>query len=562
MNDALFLVLRRLRRPILLIVASLAISVFGLANIPGVEIDGQTSYLGYFYAFYVMSYTATTVGFGEIPHVFSNAQRLWIIFWSYGSVVCWMYGLGVILQMIGDQAFRMALSRGSFRSRVRRLAEPFILIVGYGKTGSALAHMLDRVGYRSVILERSTEQEAQIALQEFQNQPLSLNLDGSDPEVLIDAGVTHPQCQALVAIAGDDDTTQAVAISATALNPSLRVIARTRSQFAESNLESFNKIELINPFETFAFNFGQSFAAPDKLQLEDWLTGIPGARRSNIVTPPKGHWVICGFGRFGHYIAEALTSAGLSWTAIDPSPNLPEESGLLKKPYSQETLVEAMIEHSIGIVACTDSDTVNFSAVRRARMLNPKLFVVLRQVSASNDALIEAANPNLRFNMADIMSHEVRQLITSPLLNRFIAAMRADTDDLTRRASAALAAAVGDRVPYLWVFSAWAAYPGLREAFAWNREAPFNLGDLLVHPNAPSQKLLATPLLLVRGAKEMPLPETHIALQSGDRILFAGVREARDLQRLHQLSPSPLPLIRTGVEPTRSWFFRKVFRKG
>ena len=38
-----------------------------------------------FHAFYVMSYTATTIGFGEVPHPFNDAQRLWVTFAIYLS---------------------------------------------------------------------------------------------------------------------------------------------------------------------------------------------------------------------------------------------------------------------------------------------------------------------------------------------------------------------------------------------------------------------------------------------------------------------------------------------
>ncbi|MDR0588672.1 MAG: NAD-binding protein [Burkholderiales bacterium] len=559
--EAFFLILRRLRRPILLIVVSFAISVLGLANIPGIEVNGEPTTLGYFYAFYVMSYTATTIGYGEMPVEFSDAQRAWVMVSIYISVICWGYGLGSVMEMLRDPAFRMALTRGSFASSVRRIAEPFVLIVGYGRSGTVLAHMLDRIGYRSVVVDSNETKVAQISLQEFQHAPLSITADGCDPEILVDAGVTHPQCETLVAIAGDDETTQAVAISGTALNPSLRIIARARSEMAASNLESFNKIELVNPFESFAFNLGQAFSAPEKLQLEDWLTGIPGAARPEVMKPPKGHWIICGFGRFGQYIASALTRAGVPWTAIDPTPTSPDRAGLLKKPYSQETLLEADIEHAAGIVACTDSDAINFSAVKRARSLNPKLFVVVRQVKAANAALVESSSPDSRFNQEYIMSHEVRQLITSPLLKRFLRAVRNNQEDLVAQTTERLVSAVGERVPYLWVFSAMAAYPGLREAFAWNYEAPFRVGDLLIHPLEPSRNLSATALMLVREDKEILLPESHFALRSGDRILFAGAKNVQALQRLHYYSPTPLTLMRTGKESPRSWFFSRLLPK-
>ncbi len=42
---------------------------------PRVRADGTREYMSLFHAFYVVSYTATTIGFGEIPNAFSDAQR-------------------------------------------------------------------------------------------------------------------------------------------------------------------------------------------------------------------------------------------------------------------------------------------------------------------------------------------------------------------------------------------------------------------------------------------------------------------------------------------------------
>ena len=44
-----------------------SISVVGLALIPGVDPDGEPARMSLFDAFYFMSYTATTIGFGELP---------------------------------------------------------------------------------------------------------------------------------------------------------------------------------------------------------------------------------------------------------------------------------------------------------------------------------------------------------------------------------------------------------------------------------------------------------------------------------------------------------------
>ena len=63
-----------------------------------------------FDAFYFMSYTATTIGFGELPWPFTTAQRLWVTFSIYLSVIGWAYAIGSLLTLLQDHAFRHAVA--------------------------------------------------------------------------------------------------------------------------------------------------------------------------------------------------------------------------------------------------------------------------------------------------------------------------------------------------------------------------------------------------------------------------------------------------------------------
>jgi len=77
-SETIFLVLRRMRTPLIVLIVIFAVSVLGLKLIPGQDAQGQPARMGFFDAFYIMSYTASTIGFGEIPHPFTYAQRMWV----------------------------------------------------------------------------------------------------------------------------------------------------------------------------------------------------------------------------------------------------------------------------------------------------------------------------------------------------------------------------------------------------------------------------------------------------------------------------------------------------
>ena len=585
MGDVLYLILRRLRAPLITLIVVYGISVVGLTLAPGVDPQGQPWRMGFFHAFYVMSYTATTIGFGEIPYAFTDAQRLWVTFSIYLSVIGWAYALGSVFALSQDPTFRAAASRGLFVRRVARLRQPYCVICGYGRSGRAIALALDALDVRIVIVEQDAQRASPIEIEEFRSPPLVLVADARRPEVLREAGIAKPECRAVLALTGDDEANQSIAIGTRVLDPATMVIARVADPVVHDNLADFGGVHLINPFETFAANIGLDLVAPEVLQLEEWLTGVPGSLRPETLKLPRGHWVLAGYGRFGRAMAQTLQTAGQSWQAVDPN-IAPEEDGAERVAIgksAEQGLRECDIGRAVALVAGTDSDSVNLATVTMARRLNPAIRVIVRQNKAFNSALIEAAGADVAFVQSDLMTHEVLQALTTPLLNRFLGQVRRDGAGLAQRALARLDEVFRKRVPWVWRFDCDPAQPGMRHALA-QPDGPLRLRELMVDPRDPQVPLLAVPLLLWRaptasasarasrggapltdvfasamsaGADEIVLPDPDTALWAGDRILFAGGQGVEVLQRRFLLDPSPIELVRTGHEPPRSWVFRR-----
>ena len=558
MGDVLFIALRRLRVPLITLILAYAISVGGLVAMPGLDAQGQPASLSFFHAFYVVSYTATTIGFGELPFAFTDAQRAWITFSIYLSVICWAYALGSIFALVQEPVFRTAVARGRLARRVRWLDEPFYIIAGYGQSGMALAHAFDALGTRSVLIELRPERAAQADVDDYKEPPLALCADARWPEALRDAGVTHPRCKALIVLVGDDEAVQAIAISAAALAPELPIIARVHSALASANLDSFANISVINPFESFALNLQMALATPAVLWVEEWLSSVPGSTCPVPPEIPKGFWLILGFGRFGQAVSRALEHGGATWTAIDSNDRLCDQPHLQHGDNSIDSLHSAGIENAVGVVACADSDAMNLALVTRARRIKPDLHVIVRQNNVTQRSLIEAARANLCFVKSEIMVHECLQLLVSPLLNRFLLQVRKHGPKTAEQIAVRLLTELDERVPYIWAFSCEPASPGLRAVLYGETAHPLRLSELLINPQEASETLAAVPLLLLSGDTEIMLPPLDTELKAGDRILFAGRRGVEGLQSRFYLDPSPLEYVRSGVEPQRSWLFRTL----
>ena len=98
-SETIFLVMRRMRAPLIVLIVIFAIGTLGLTLIPGVDPQGRPWRMGFFDAFYFMSYTASTIGFGELPYPFTYNQRMWVTISIYLTVIGWAYAIGSLLAL-------------------------------------------------------------------------------------------------------------------------------------------------------------------------------------------------------------------------------------------------------------------------------------------------------------------------------------------------------------------------------------------------------------------------------------------------------------------------------
>lgn len=561
MGDVIFLVMRRLRVPFIALISVYAISIVGLALIPGLDAEGKPGRMSIFHATYVISFTATTIGFGEIPQPFSDAQRLWVMIAIYMSVVAWTFTLASVITLVNNATFRAALSRHMLVRRVRLMAEPFYIVCGYGQSGARLATSLDRLGNRLVIIDPSQERIDRVGIQDFSSVPLTLHADARLADVLEDAGIRSPHCQALIALAGEDAVNQAIAIGAHFLCPQLKIVAREKSHVATANLEAFGGVQVVNPYETFAFNLGVALRSPQVLQIEEWLTAEPGTPCPGPLALPRGLWILIGYGRFGHAIADVLSGEGVPWKSLEPGADQERHRGLVQDDYSKTISADPDIANADALFAGSDIDALNLWVTTLARRVKPDIFVVIRQNHFQDRALIEAARADVTFVQSELMVHECLQLLKTPTLGRFIARLR--------EADPAVATTTLDRVhqrsgegsPNAWTFECDTMQAGMFAAFFQNSGRPLRISHLLSDPTDPERELPGAALMIERGDQVILLPEDDAALKPGDRVLFVGRSWTRRLQRRYLEEPGTVSWVLTGKEPPRSLVFRWLAQK-
>jgi len=212
--DSVFLLLRRLRAPLIVLIATHAVAVLGLTLITGADVNGNPAPpLDFFHAFYFITYTATTIGYTEPVSGFSDAQRLWVTACIYLLVISWSYVIVVLLASFQDKGFQNALVAGRFRRRLGRLDEPFYLVCGYGEAGSLVCRALEQLGLRFVIIDHDEQRLQELELEEYRSDVLALAGEARQPEKLLEAGLRHRRCRGVLALTADESTNLAVAMS-------------------------------------------------------------------------------------------------------------------------------------------------------------------------------------------------------------------------------------------------------------------------------------------------------------------------------------------------------------
>jgi voltage-gated potassium channel len=562
MNNIVFVLLRRLHSPLIVLVTVYAVSVLGFVLIPGVNDQGQPYQMDFFHAFYFVSFMGTTIGFGEIPYPFTGAQRMWAVISIYATVIAWLYAIGYMLAALQDPAFRELLTRNAFRRAIKRVRDPFYLVCGYGDTGSMLIKALTEADKQVVVVEIDQERINALELEDLKFFVPGLCADASDPDALITAGLKLPNCVGVVALTNDDKVNLKIAITSKLLNPSQLTIARAETRDAEANIASFGTDHIINPFGTFAGRLAMALHSPGTYLLHEWMASVPHEALTEPLFPPTGKWVLCGYGRFGKAVHERLRKENVDVTIIEAKPEITEAPSnvIIGRGTEAVTLQQAGIEEAVGIVAGTDDDGNNLSILMTARELNPELFMVARQNYRHNDTIFQAAKLDLIMQRGSIIGHKIFALIQSPMLDSFLLLARQQDNEWANELVSRISGITGIEAPVTWEVDI--AEEGAPAMFAAARKRNrIQLWQVYRDPRNREIPLACIPLICKRGDRTSLLPDDDTKIFPGDRLLFCGQARAQHMMEWLAGNSNVFNYIQTGEEHPSGYLWRLMTRK-
>lgn len=154
-----------------------------------------------------------------------------------------------------------------------------------------------------------------------------------------------------------------------------------------------------------------------------------------------------------------------------------------------------------------------------------------------------------------VVAQECISILTTPLLARFLAAVRGSDEDWCGTLAGRLEAVCEGLVPEVWGIHLDAAgAPALHEALAEGR--PLELCDLL--SDGGDGQLSVIVLMIERRGRLLLLPGDDCRLEPGDALLLAGRHEVRAALDLPLKNINALEFLLTGHHRRSAWLWRRL----
>jgi voltage-gated potassium channel len=263
--------MNRIILAIVLTVASLVIGMVGFSTLEHYSLID---------AFFMTVTTISTVGYGEV-HPLSDAGRIFVSFYILYNLVVVAYLVSVMSTFIFDGELRKLFKMYRTDQEIRRFSG-HIIVCGFGRNGRKAFQELRLNGARVVVVEQDEQLMKNIT--EGRNgedydgdgiaggKVFTVVGDATNDLILQQAGVER--ATALITALPKDADNVFVALSARALNPRLKIIARASYKTSESKLLSAGADSVVMPDEIGGSHMANLVVRPEVIRFLDLISGL------------------------------------------------------------------------------------------------------------------------------------------------------------------------------------------------------------------------------------------------------------------------------------------------
>jgi len=529
MNEQIiWIILKRLRTPFLIIIATFSISIVGLVLIPGLDDSGHVYHMTFFDAFYFVSYMASTIGFGESPYTFNYEQRIWVSFAIYFTVIGWFYGIGATVSLMQDESLKKAMHRNTFRRHVKRLRTSFYIILGYNSITKSIINKINGDDYRVVVLEKNEDKIDELVLENFYPSVPAFVGNATKQQMLKIAGIHHKNCVGVISLFEDDMVNSQIATICKILNKKIDVIVKATSPQQVKHFENMGLEHTKNPFDIISKRIFYGITAPHIWLLEMWVYGhiLKLKKRDKF---PKGRYIVYGYGRMGHAIIDGLKKANIEYVTKDLNTQAyikEKNTTIFGDDEDMQSLIDLGVRESVCIIAGTKDDLLNLTILNSAKQLNPNIFTIARENSLDDLNIFKAAKINKIYVVEKLLADVTYNFIARPLADLFIIEARKKDEEWAKVIVNMLNNITGMNPMYFETKVDEEHAYALSIKLHDNQEV--TLANLRRSRADRGELLHIVYLLLKRGDEIYLMPDSNTKLHLGDELLIVSDEENYD----------------------------------
>jgi len=521
-----------MRKPFLVIIVTYTISIIGFLFIGGKDSSGNFYQMTMFDAFYFVSYTATTIGFGEIPYAFTYPQRIWVTISTFLTVLGWFYSIGTLVSLLQDKLFLQELERARFLKQIKNLNEKFIIILGYNQITRKIIIKAIEQGIRAVVIEKDSLKIEKLMLENFTPTIPVLFSESFNVRVLESAGLKKKNCKAIVSLFDDDALNLKITLISKTLNKSVKVAVKSTTINQTENLKDLDAQIIVNPFSIISSEIKMALTAPNLFKLEKWLYKIDDLS-ANLPTFPKGLYVICGYGRMGAKIFEKLDKNNVEVKFIEINKERNKQLSEDEKNYvtfgdadDRELLEEIGIKDAVVIIAATNDDTTNLSILATARKLNPNIITMARENDLADDFLFRSAKVNHIFTPSKILVNKITNALMNPLCDEFLKSIIKENNEWATKLVTRLVKEIDENPLVMAIEINFENTPEIYKYLSEKNALNLKILSTSLHNNSQNNNIV--PLLLQRENDIILLPSWENEIKIDDKILLACDEHAKN----------------------------------
>jgi len=268
-------------------------------------------------ALYMTFTTVATIGFGEIFDMTGRpGARIFTMVIAFFGIAGTWYLFSTFTAFVLETNLNQAYRRRLMLRKIADLQGHYI-VCGIGRVGSYVADELIKTERPFVVVDADTQ--ALATHEERTGHELQVHGDASDDELLKRVGVER--CLGVFAVTGDDSHNLVVSMSARALNPKARIVARVHDRRNVEKTRRAGADEIVSPDFTGGMRLASAMLRPHAVNFMDMMLRTDNNLRVEEIPVPAtfGPRPVSTLAASREFLLVAIKGASEIWN-FNPQP--------------------------------------------------------------------------------------------------------------------------------------------------------------------------------------------------------------------------------------------------